>query len=84
MILFLLAPLNLVKHLAPGWAMLLMGFVVLVYFAGADLLHLARLGAYAALSLQQDEEVPPPSQPDVEPPSQESSPLAPPLPFEPA
>ena len=48
--LFLVAALSLVKYLGVGWVLLLLGLVALVYFAGADLLYLARLGAYAALA----------------------------------
>ncbi|MGO9519706.1 MAG: hypothetical protein ACLPND_21930, partial [Candidatus Korobacteraceae bacterium] len=33
-----------------GWIALLMAIVALVYFAGADFLCLARLGAYVALA----------------------------------
>jgi len=59
------APLGLARHLAPGWIMLLMAMVALVYFAGADLLYLARLGAYA--SLAQDESQPAEPEPTIEP-----------------
>lgn len=52
MVLFFLWPLKLSGVVAPGWVMLLMLTVTLVYFAGADLLYLARLGAYAALAIQ--------------------------------
>ena len=45
-----LAPLGLGKHVALGWQLVLMGLLLLVYFAGADALYLARLGAYAALA----------------------------------
>ena len=50
MLVAVVAPLKLVHHLAPGWIMLIMAVIVLVYFAGADILHLARLGAYVALA----------------------------------
>ena len=46
----LFAPLKLTHHLAPGWIALVMGMVLLLYFAGADLLYLARLGAYVSLA----------------------------------
>ncbi len=46
----MLSPLSLTSRLAPGWILLIMAAVALVYFAGADLLHLARLGAYASLA----------------------------------
>ena len=58
MLLFLLAPLSLLPHVAVGWVMVLMALVALLYFAGADLLYLARLGAYAALVMQEDEPLP--------------------------
>ena len=50
MFLSVLAPLKLAHHLAPGWIMLIMAIMTLVYFAGADWLYLARLGSYAALA----------------------------------
>ncbi len=50
MVLVVLAPLRLTGHLAPGWVMLIMALVALIYFAGADLLYLARLAAYASLA----------------------------------
>jgi hypothetical protein len=50
MFLLILAPTELAKHLALGWILLLMFLLSLVYFAGADALYLARLGAYAALA----------------------------------
>ena len=46
----ILAPLQLSKHLVPGGILLLMAMMALVYFAGVDLLYLARLGAYASLA----------------------------------
>jgi hypothetical protein len=45
-----LAPMGLHKHIAIGWTSLLMFVLCLIYFAGADALYLARLGAYAALA----------------------------------
>jgi hypothetical protein len=45
-----LAPLRVVHHMARGWIALTMAMVALLYFAGADLLYLARLGAYVALA----------------------------------
>lgn len=45
-----LSPLNLVASIKPGWIMCLMGIVALVYCAGADVLCLARLGAYASIA----------------------------------
>jgi hypothetical protein len=50
MFLLILAPTNLSKHLSLGWILLLMGFLFVIYLAGADALYLARLGAYAALA----------------------------------
>jgi hypothetical protein len=44
------APLKLKHHVAPGWIALIMVAIALVYFAGADLLYLARLGAYVSLA----------------------------------
>ncbi len=79
MFLALLAPLRLTQHhIARGWVGLMMLIVALIYVAGADLLYLARLGAYVALA--EDD-----SHPDAEPeemppadyplPSPEVSPL---------
>lgn len=45
-----LAPLNLAGSIGLRWVALLMGLVLLLYFAGADALHLARWGAYVALA----------------------------------
>ena len=59
------APLRLVHHLAPGWIALIMAALILVYFAGADLLYLARLGAYVALA--EDDSHPAEPEPAVEP-----------------
>ncbi len=50
MFLVVLAPLRLAHHIAPGWIALIMAIVALMYFAGADLLYLARLGAYVSLA----------------------------------
>jgi len=63
------APLRLVHHVARGWIALLIAMATLLYFAGADLLYLARLGAY--VSLAEDE-----SHPADTP--EEVSPIAPP------
>ena len=49
MFLVVLAPTSLGKHVALGWQLVLMALLLLAYFAGADALYLARLGAYAAL-----------------------------------
>jgi hypothetical protein len=50
MLLLVLAPTGLGKHVAIGWIILVMFVLCLIYFAGADALNLARLGAYAALA----------------------------------
>jgi hypothetical protein len=50
MFFLVLAPTGLGKHVALGWQLLLMGLLLLIYFAGADALYVARLGAYAALA----------------------------------
>ena len=50
MLLLILAPTNLSKHLALGWILLLMGILFLIYLAGSDALYLARLGAYVTLA----------------------------------
>jgi hypothetical protein len=50
MMLAVLSPLAWARHLAVGWVLLIMAATALIYFAGADLLHLARLGAYASLA----------------------------------
>jgi hypothetical protein len=53
MFFLVLAPTALGKHVAVGWQLVLMGFLSLVYFAGADALNLARLGALASSASQQ-------------------------------
>jgi hypothetical protein len=60
MMLAMFAPLSLAPHLAAGWVLLLMAAIALIYFAGADLLHLARLGAYASLAEDDAHPVPAP------------------------
>ncbi len=50
MFLIFLSPLNLAASVKPGWIMCLMGVAVVIYFAGADVLNLARWGAYASLA----------------------------------
>ena len=50
MLLLVLAPTSLGRHIAVGWVLMMMALLSLVYFAGADALYLARLGAYAALA----------------------------------
>jgi hypothetical protein len=64
------SPLSLVGNLDGRWIGLLMGAVALVYFAGADLLHLARWGAYVSLTYEEPEPasgtLPPPLAPPPE------------------
>jgi hypothetical protein len=50
MFLVFLSPLNLAAHIGARGILCVMGIVTLFYFAGADLLNLARLGAYASLA----------------------------------
>lgn len=62
--LVLMAPLNLSGKVNDRWIALLMGMIALVYFAGADLLNLARWGSYVSLTYEEPrpapvEDVPP-------------------------
>ncbi len=50
MFLVFLSPMNLAVSIGPRGILGLMGVMALAYFAGADLLNLARLGAYASLA----------------------------------
>jgi len=50
MCLLFLSPLKLSGHIGPRWLILLMTLIALIYFAGADMLYLARLGTYVALA----------------------------------
>jgi hypothetical protein len=50
MFFLVLAPVGLGKNVAIGWISLMIFILLLIYFAGADALYLARLGAYAALA----------------------------------
>ncbi len=50
--LVLLAPLSLAGKMSDRWIALLMGMIALVYFAGADLLNLARWGSYVSLTYE--------------------------------
>jgi hypothetical protein len=68
MFFLVLAPTSLGKHLAVGWVILLMFGLSLIYFAGADALYLARLGAYTALA-EIDAQPAPESAPEPEPQS---------------
>jgi hypothetical protein len=64
--LLVLSPTSLGRHVAVGWIFLLMFLLSLVYFAGADALYLARLGAYAALA-EIDAQPAPEATPEPEP-----------------
>ena len=55
-----LAPTGLGKHIALGWQLILMGLLALIYFAGADALYIARLGAFTALADIDSQPVPEP------------------------
>ena len=66
MSLAMLAPLSWTQHLAPGWVLLIMAAIALLYCAGADLLNLARLAAY--VSLAEDDAHPVPVPEVVNPP----------------
>lgn len=72
MFLAVLAPLKLVRQLAPAWIVAMIVTMMLVYFAGADLLYLARLGSYVALAEDDSHPVAPPE--EVQP----DEPIAPP------
>lgn len=50
MMLAILSPLSMVQLVPIGWIMVFMAAIALIYFAGADLLYLARLGAYVSLA----------------------------------
>jgi hypothetical protein len=65
MTLAMFAPLNWARHLAVGWVLLIMAAIALLYFAGTDLLQLARLAAY--VSLAEDDAHPAPA-PEAGPP----------------
>ena len=60
MTLAMFAPLNLARHLAVGWVLLMMAAIALLYFAGTDLLQLARLAAYVSLAEDDAHPVPAP------------------------
>ncbi len=62
MFLTVLAPLKLVHHIAPAWIAAMMLTMMLVYFAGADLLYLVRLGAYTTLAEDDSHPVAPPEE----------------------
>jgi hypothetical protein len=65
-----LAPLNLAGHIGVRWIALMMGLLMLLYFVGADALHLARWGAY--VSLAEDDSHP---APEPKPEMQQQSPV---------
>jgi len=50
MFLVFFSSLKLKHHVASGWMVLIMATIALIYFAGADLLYLARLSAYVSLA----------------------------------
>ncbi len=78
MLLAILSPLSLARHFAPGWVLLIMAAIALIYFAGADLLHLARLGAYASLAEDDAHPVPAPeaaTPPDLDPAPEAAQPI---------
>jgi hypothetical protein len=60
MTLAMFAPLSLARHVAAGWVLLIMAAIALLYFAGTDLLHLARLAAYVSLAEADAHPVPAP------------------------
>jgi hypothetical protein len=54
-----LSPLSWISRIGGRWTLLLMAIVALIYFAGADLFYLARLGGY--VSLAEDDSHPTPA-----------------------
>jgi len=67
MFFLVLAPTNLGKHVAVGWVLVMMFALLLVYFAGAEALYLARLGAYAMLAEIDARPALAPTTPPIEP-----------------
>ena len=67
-----LSPLNWIAQIGGRWTMLLMAAVALVYFAGADLLYLARLAGY--VSLVEDDSHPAPTIEPAMPPASNQKP----------
>jgi hypothetical protein len=61
-----LAPLNLAGAIGSRWIALMMGFVVLLYFVGADALLMARWGAYVSLA-EEDSHPAPEPEPEIPP-----------------
>ncbi|MGB7556224.1 MAG: hypothetical protein WBM04_17790 [Candidatus Korobacteraceae bacterium] len=78
MMLAILSPLSLLSHLAPGWVLLIMAAIALIYFAGADLLYLARLGAYVSLAEDDARPVPVSEVCHAPDPGSVSEPISPP------
>jgi hypothetical protein len=58
-----LAPLSLAGTINQHWIVLLMAMIALLYFAGADLLNLARWGSYVSLSYEDSRPLPLPETP---------------------
>ncbi len=58
-----LAPLSMAGKLNDRWIGLLMAMITLIYFAGADLLNLARWGSYVSLSYEDSQPAPLPETP---------------------
>ena len=58
-----LSPLSLLAQIDGRWVALLMGVAALVYFAGVDLLHLARWGSYVSLAEEDANPAPEPEMP---------------------
>ncbi len=50
MMLAIFSSLSLARYIPIGWVLLIGAAIALIYFAGADLLFLARLGAYVSLA----------------------------------
>jgi len=67
MCLALLSPLSWISRIGGRWTMLLMIVVALTYFAGADLLYLARLAGYVSL-VEDDSHPAPMIEPAATPP----------------
>lgn len=65
MFFIVLAPTGLGKHMAVGCVLVMMFALALVYFAGADILYMARLGAYAVLAEMDAEPGPTPVAPQA-------------------
>lgn len=60
-----LSPLSWSARIGGRWTSVLMGLMALVYFAGADLLYLARLGSYVSLAEDRpDTSLPEPATPE--------------------